>query len=226
MNPEVSFFTGNGPESDEKVTDQSERQIVNWLIGTPQPRELLLGELMLSANTYVQTAIIEPLVEKNRRQPPGDIDLIFVPDAHRAIAIQVKRFPVIAETAYKDHTTRGQLGDITKLVEQANGSREIGFWTTYALVLVECYGPARQEYNFASRDSSPGVFSRIYHMTKERPIHRDVGLIFVEITQPTRASVDRAATVCVHVDKPAIPVEQSSEITARVRQLMANKISL
>lgn len=226
MDPEVSFFTGNGPESDEKVTDQSERQIVNWLVGTQQPRDLLLGELRLPANTYIQTAIIEPLVEKNRRQPPGDIDLLFVPDARCAIAIQVKRFRVIAETTHKDRTPGRQLGNITNLVKQANGSREIGFSTNYALVLVECYGPARSDYNFISRGSSPGVFRSIYHMTKEQPIHCDVGLVFVEITQPTRASVDRAATVCVRVDKPAIPVEQSPEITARVRQLKAQKTSL
>ena len=65
-------------------------------------------------------------------------------NSHRsrsAIAIEVKRFPVVAETTYKDHTTRGQLDGITKLVEEANGGREIGFWTTYALVLVECLAP-------------------------------------------------------------------------------------
>jgi hypothetical protein len=224
--PTIALFAGGGLESGEKITDRSEREIVDWLVRTPQARELILEELRLPANTYAQTGVTDPLIEKIRWQPPGDIDLIFIPDPRRAIAVQVKRFPVIAETTYKDRTPGRLLGDITKLVEQANGSREIGFRENYALVLVECYGPERAEYNFISRGSSHGVFRRIYHMTKDQPIHGDVGLIFVEIAQPTRSSVDRAGIVAVSVDKPAIPLDQPPEITARVRQLVAHKPSM
>jgi len=71
--------------------------------------------------------------------------MIFVPDECHAIAIQVKRIHVIAETTHKDSLPGRQLGNIGRLLEQANGSREIGFCRTYALVLVECYGPKRAE---------------------------------------------------------------------------------
>jgi len=222
----IPLLTGDGPKSDEKVTDQSEEEIVHWLVGTRQARGLLLEGLRLPAHTYTQTGIIDPLIEKHRRQPPGDIDLIFVPDAGRAIAIQVKRLRVIAETTHRDRTPGRLLGNITSLVEQANGSRDIGFCENYALVLVECYGPERAEYNFISRASSPGVFRRLYHITRDQPIHSDVGLILVEITQPTRSSFDRAGTVAVCVDKPSIPLDQAPEITARVRQLVAHRPSM
>ena len=225
VGPSIRLFDGFGPESDERVTDQSEAQIVDWLVGLRLARELLLEELGLLADTYTQTAIIEPLIEKNRHQPPGDNDLVLVPEPHRAIAIQVKRIRVQAETTHKDRTPRRQVGNITRLVEQANGSREIGFAANYALILIECYGVERSEYNFLGRGSSPGVFRRIYHLTKDHPIHPDVGLIFVEIVQPTRTSVDRAGMVAVCVDKPATPMDQPPEIAARVRQLIAGKPS-
>jgi hypothetical protein len=225
IGPTIGFFDGAGPESDERITDRGEGQIVDWLVATPPARELLLEELGLPADTHVQTGIIEPLIEKNRRQPPGDIDLIFVPKPERAIAIQVKRVRVQAETTHRDRTPGRQLGNITRLVEQANGSREIGFCENYALVLIECYGVERSEYNFLARGSSPGVFRRIYHMTKDQPIHPDVGLIFVEITQPTRTSVDRAGMVAVCADKQATRLDQRPEITARVRQLVAQRAS-
>ena len=226
VDPRNAFFAGNGPVSDQKITNRSEREIVGWLTDTRPARELLLEELRLPADTYAQASITDPLIEKDRRQPPGDIDLIFVPDARRAIAIQVKRMRVIAETTHKDRTPGRQLGNITRLVEQANGSRAIGFCENYALVLIECYGPERAEYNFISRGPSPGVFRRIYHITKDQPIHNDVGLIFVEITQPTRSNVDQSGMVAVCMDKPAIPLDQSPGITARVRQLIAHRPSM
>lgn len=225
LDQRIGLFDGSGPESDERVTDRTEAQIVDWLVAFPPARELLLEELGIPANTYVQTGVIEPLIERKRRRPPGDIDLILVSEPRRAIAIQVKRIRVLAETTYRDSTPGRNLGNITKLVEQANGSREIGFCANYALVLVECYGAERSDYNFIARGSSPGVFRRIYHLTKDQPLHSDVGLIFVEITQPTRTSVDRAGMVAVCRDKPAIALDQPADLTRRIRQLVAGRHS-
>jgi hypothetical protein len=226
MGPRIPFFDGGGPESDERITAQPEGRIVDWLVGMRAARELLLEELGLPADTYIQTGIVEPLIAKNRSQPPGDIDLIFVPEPHHAIAIQVKRVRVVAETTHRDRTPGRQLGNITRLVEQANGSREIGFSANYALVLIECDGVARSDYNFIARGASPHVFRRIYHVTKDQPLHADVGLIFVEITQPTRTSVDRAGVVAVCVDKQATRLDQRPEVTARVRHLEAQWASM
>jgi hypothetical protein len=206
----IRLFGGSGPESTEKVTDRTEGQIADWLVASPPACELLLEELGLGVNTFVQTSVIEPLIERHRRKPPGDIDLILVPEPHRAIAIQIRRIRVLAETTHRDSTPGRQLGNVTKLIEQASGSREIGVCANYALVLVECYGPARSEHNFIARGSSAGVFRRIYHLTKDQPLHSDVGLIFVEIIQPTRTSVDRAAVVAICMDKPAIELVSPS----------------
>jgi hypothetical protein len=198
---------------------------VDWLVTFSPARDLLMEEFGLPASTYVQTNVIEPLLEKNRRTPPGDIDLVIIPGPDRAIAIQVKRIRVVAETTHRDSTPGRQLGNISKLIEQANGSREIGFCANYALVLVECFGAARAEYNFIARGASPGVFRRIYHLTKDLPLHPDVGLIFVEVVQPTPASVDKAGMVAVCIDKPAVGLDQTPGLTARVRQLITHNPS-
>jgi hypothetical protein len=47
VDPVIVFFDGSGPTADEKVTDRSERQIVDWLVGLQPARELLLEELEL-----------------------------------------------------------------------------------------------------------------------------------------------------------------------------------
>jgi len=221
------LFAGDGPESDEMVTAQGEADIVEWLLRTRQARELLLAELGLPMATYAQAGIIEPLLEKNRTKPPGDIDLLLVPDMAHPISIQVKRIPIIAESTEKDRTVgKGRLGNITHLVKQANGSRDIGFHLNYGMIVTEVYGVERSDYNFAFRGSSPGMFRRVYHMTWDQPVHDEVGIIFMEIAQPTKTSVDDAGVVGVCVNKRAKPVEQPAGLTTRVRQLKAHMPSL
>jgi hypothetical protein len=58
-------------------------------------------------------------------------------------------------------------------------------------------------------------------MTKDQPLNPDVGLIFVEIIQPTRSSVDRAGMVAVCVDKLAVALDQAADLTAPIRRLVA-----
>jgi hypothetical protein len=46
-------------------------------------------------------------------------------------------------------------------------------------------------------------------------------MIFVEITQPNRTSVDRAGMVARCIDKPAVALDQPAPLAARIRQLVA-----
>ncbi len=223
----ATFFDGSGPESIEKVTGWSECRIVDWLVAERSARGLLLEELGLPVDTYIQTNVRRPLIERNRSNPPGDIDLVLVPHPRRAIAIQVKRVRVIADTMDSDITLGDYEGDIARLIQQANGSVEIGFHADYAMVLVECCGVRRSENNFLFRNATQDVFrKRVYHVTKCQPIHPNVGIIFFEVTQPTKAGHGEAGMVSVCEDKRAARREQKTELTERVYRLMQYKPSI
>jgi hypothetical protein len=92
LDPTIEFFnSATRSPSDARVTDATEKDIIDWLVQTKVARELLLQELQLPTDAYTQTGITEPLLDNGRHRPPGDIDLIFVPEVQRAVAIQVKR---------------------------------------------------------------------------------------------------------------------------------------
>jgi hypothetical protein len=57
-------------------------------------------------------------------------------------------------------------------------------------------------------------------------LHSDVGLIFIEISQPTGASIDNAGFIAISVDKRAKPLEQPVALNAKVRQLTQQMLSL
>ncbi len=218
----ISLFTDEAPYCPDRVTAKGEAEILTWLLGTPPARDLLFTNLDLPAATYAQTSITEPILDRRPRRKPGDLDMVLVPhpsDPSRAISIQAKRVKVQAISTYRDDVSNRHLGNLTDLIEQANGSRELGFHLNYAMVVVEIDGMQRSGFNFLARTTTEGQFNRIYHRAWDSPLHEDVGLIFVEISQPTGADIDTTGFIAISVDKRARPLEQPSYLTTKVRHL-------
>lgn len=225
----VSLFTDEVPYCADRVTAKAEAEILNWLLGTPPARDLLFTNLDLPAATYAQTSIIEPILDRRPTRKPGDLDMLLVPqpdDPSRVISIQAKRVKVEAVNTYRDDVSNRQVGNLTAVVEQANGSRELGFHLNYAMIVVQVDGLERSEFNFLARTTTEGQFNRIYHRAWDSPLHSDVGLIFIEISQPTGASIDIAGFIAISVDKRAKPLEQPVALNAKVRQLTQQRRSL
>jgi len=225
----ISLFTDEKPYSHERVTAIAEGEILNWLLRTPPGRDLLFTTLDLPQGTYAQTSVAEPILDRKPMRKPGDLDLLLLPqtdDPSRAISVQAKRVKVEALTTYRDAVSNRHLGNLTDVIEQANGSREFGFHLNYAMIVVQIDGLQRSEFNFLARTTPSEQFSRIYHRAWNSPLHSDVGMIFVEISQPTGASIDNAGFIAISVDKRAKPIEQPTCLTARVRQLTTRVRSL
>ena len=215
------LFSGDGPAGD-RVTAKIESEAVRWLLRTPIARDLMLEELRLPAHTYARASVTEPLID-DRNKKPGDIDLLLVANhAWQSISIQIKRVKVEAIDTIRDKISHRHLGNLRDLVDQANASRNLGFHLNYALVIIQVDGIARSEVNVLTRGITTGKLQRIYRLIMNSPLHPDVGVVFVEISQPTVASIDRMGMVAVCVDKPAVPLDQPNRLTERVRQLMAN----
>jgi hypothetical protein len=95
---------------------------------------------------------------------------------------------VEAISTYRDRVSHRQLGNLTEVVEQANGSREIGFHLNYAMVVIQIDGMERSEFNFLARNTTDAQFNRIYH----RACTRMSGLFLSRLRNlPERASTMR-----------------------------------
>lgn len=224
----ISLFTDEAPYCADRVTAKAEAEILNWLLETPPARDVLFTNLDVPAATYAQTSIIEPILDRRPRLKPGDLDMLLVPqpgDPSRVISIQAKRVKVEAISTYRDDVSNRHVGNLTAVVEQANGSRELGFHLSYAMIVVQIDGMERSESNFLERTTTEGQFNRIYHRLWDSPLHPDVGVIFIEISQPTGASIDKLGFIAISVDKRAKPLDQPVSLTARVRQLIQERDS-
>lgn len=209
---------------EDHVTDERESDILKWLMSSSF-RNLLLSELGVGGDAFIAYDVARPVVE-NSQGKPGDIDLL-IGDGGRAdqvIGIQCKRVKVVALN--QDHDNLNKLSDISGGVKQANFQRNnLGFHRNYLLVLIEAYGRKRSASNTLFRGPNQQTFKEIYEFPMRESLHEDVGVIFVEISQPTGKSFRNMVVVGVCIDREAARLEQTPKLTNRITELMRQMCS-
>lgn len=201
-----------------------EDPLLRWLLESPA-RALFLSAFRDPPVNFVACSVRKPLICAPN-QKPGDIDLLLC-DRDRpplAIAVQAKAVKVTALSWEEDKINR--LQDLRDAVVQANRTRQLGFHQTYLAVLILSDARERRHHNIPARKSTEGSFRRIWEFPGREDLDDRVGLIFVEITQPTERGIELMATVGVAKGKSAIPQDQRSSITDAVGLLMNTRPSL
>jgi hypothetical protein len=105
-------------------------------------------------------------------------------------------------------------------VIQANALHNLGFHRTYLLILVVIDGRNKTDYNVLCRGLSNITFERVYDFPLRDKLNEDVGVIFIEISQPTGKSIDSMARVGICIDKEAKRLEQPLNLTNRIDRLL------
>jgi hypothetical protein len=214
-----TMYSGYDDLDDDDVTKEGEGEILRWLIES-NAKDLLLGELNVGSSAFIAQSVKQPIVE-NPQGKPGDIDLLICDDyqAERAIAIQCKRVKVRALNQTDDDLNK--LSDITGGVTQANFQRSnLGFHRNYLMIIMEADGRRRDENNVLFRGPSQETFKAVYEFPRRESLHDDIGVIFVDISQPTGKSFHKMSVVGVCLDKEASRLDQPPRLTNRVKEMM------
>jgi hypothetical protein len=182
-----TMYGGYDDLDDDDVTKEGESEILRWLVES-RAKDLLLAELNVGSRAFIAQSVKQPVIEHSQGKP-GDIDLLICDNylAERAIAIQCKRVKVKAINHKDDDLNK--LSDITGGVTQANFQRSnLGFHRNYLMIIIEAYGRRRVENNVLFRGPSQETFKAVYEFPRRESLHDDIGVIFVDISQPTGKS--------------------------------------
>ena len=215
------LFDADYSDEEETITQKArkEEEIIKWLFNS-EGKQLLLDELGVEPNSFISFSVTRPVIE-NTQTKPGDIDILIC-DGRRpehSIAFQVKVVSVIAHNQTEDDTNKIQ--DIKDAVLQVNKQRDnLGFYKNYLVIIIKAYGRNRTQNNVLMRNPSPETFRRIYSFPQRESLHPDVGIIFIEINQPTGKSFNEMVKVCVCVDRPASILNQPDRLTNRIKEYM------
>ncbi len=215
-NESFHLFQRNDDGIEDKITDESEEQILKWLMSS-NGGQLLLDKLYLSRNTFFQFSVRNPVVENPKH---SDVDLILCePEFPQfSVGIQCKRVKIESLNERQDEVNK--LPDIKKAVVQVNKQREnLGFHRNYLLIISQIFGRNFINENAIARKARPETRRRIYEFPQRESLHEDVGIIFIEIGQPTGKSFRKQVNICLRIDKEANKIDQLPSLTNRIKEV-------
>ncbi len=212
-----------------RITEVDEKPLIRWLMLCPQARGIILDELGLPPTSFYCPEVVQPFFSPGE----GDLDLILCPQlfSSAGYALECKRVKVETVNAGQDRINK--LQDVAYGVSQANKlyNGPFAFHQTYLTILTEVTGAGQDGINIPNRgvrsDTSPQrgetgrtTFRQIVEFPGRDALHKGIGILFIEIVQPSRISIDRQATVRVCVYRRAERREQRTNVTNRIREIM------
>lgn len=216
-------------DGSERVTEINEGTIVRWLMLEPMARALFLEELGFPLEAEHHTEVVRPFYTHGE----GDIDLIIYPpfSPHRAIAFECKRVKVEYINSSQDKINK--LNGVASGVRQANKlyKGRWGFFQTYLVIITEIDSSAEKETNIPNRgarthtkpdngDTQKTTFRQIVEFPGCDDLNINIGILFVDVVQPSRQSFDTRATVRICRYRHSEKRDQSSTVTQNIRKLM------
>lgn len=213
-----------------RVTEFDEKPIVRWLMLCPPAREIILDTLGLPVTAFYRPEVVRPFYAPGE----GDLDLVLCPQLYpcEGFALECKRVKV--ESLNAGHDKINKLQDVAGGVRQANKLYDgpYAFFQTYLAIITEVEASSGQaDWNIPNRgvrshttpqrgDTRRTTFRQIVEFPGRADLHEDIGILFIEIVQPSRVSIDKQATVRVCAYRRAAPRDQRDGVTNRIREIM------
>ncbi|MFO1076690.1 MAG: hypothetical protein U1E73_03080 [Planctomycetota bacterium] len=215
----LTFFGDDCTADAPSVSEIHESPILAWILGQGAVRSLLTRKMCVDSQSQDFLGIAGPVIEKPTAVP-GDVDWLAIPPGHPevSIAVECKRVKVVPTANGRDRVNK--IPSLGRGVVQANGLAGLGFHRCFLMVIVEADGRTRTEFGHPFRGATHETFRQIYDFPQRESLHEDVGVVFVEVVQPSGRSIDELAYVAVCVDRDAKPREQSPRVTSRIRSLL------
>ncbi len=220
MPPRYSMeFFKDVNENANSITNKHEKQIITWLFQNALFKRMFYGELKIKETSIVNVEVKEPVISSPNKKP-GDIDILLcdINKPNEAIALEAKRIKTIVKKNGNDKINK--IEDIKSGIFQANGLREMGFYNSYLALFIETDGRERQDVQFLFRSANKQTLKRLYDFPQRDKLHRDIGIVFIEVVQPIDREINRAGAIGICVVKEAKPLSQPTSLTNRITEFL------
>lgn len=209
-----------------RVTDIPEKQLIRWLMLSEPARGLIFEELGFPSSAFYALEVGEPFYSPGI----GDLDLVLCNHCapHEAAVLECKRVKIVVVDPEQHQMNK--LEDTRIGVIQANRLHDkFGFSRTYLAVLTEVEASQQHDTNIPCRGidstATPDYgqtksFKRIVEFPGRDDLKTDIGIVFIEVVQPSRISINERVTIRVCVHHPAQQRTQSDSVTNRIEMVM------
>ena len=214
---QVNAFNDSLAISQDRVTRQIETDIVKWVINKDVCRKLLFNELSITS-TLMLDGIKDKCFPNSMKPKGGDIDFICLQDNNhfQAVCIEFKKVKIRIDANGDERINH--LGGLETLIQQGNLRRSQGFFKTYICVVSLIDNHLYKTPNIFTRRKS-GRYNCTYNIDEMQGINNEVGIILIEITQPTGKPYNEMFGFGTCNIKNAVGIEQSRNLTKEIEHL-------
>lgn len=204
------------------ITAVNELDLSRWVFksGIIAPR--LWSELKLPSPSQIHFAVSDPIID-NRQEKPGDIDVLVcaLNQPNLAVAFECKRLRIKPETFQTLQI--GGLPGLDESIHQVRGLRRIGFSRCFLLVFMAVDGHEQVNFSFLDASPTPSLIQAFDRALDKLPIDPEIGMVCIELVQPTVKDFCLTGGSGVRVLRPAGFQSQPATLTKRIEALLAQK---
>lgn len=216
--PVTKFYQESQESNFKAVTGFTEAEIIDYIYS--KRFEILIHEEIgfIKEEVSKEFEVSDPII-KNKNTKPGDFDIV-VWNKNRpenAVTIEVKC--IKAETLISGETKFNKEKNVTKGITQANAYLKYKFFKTFLLIIILDNGEKVTNKNQFFKDSDLKNSERLFNDNVLSNLNKDVGLLYLKITQTTGKSIYERCNISILKEREATQIKQSLELTEKIKQL-------
>jgi hypothetical protein len=189
------------------------------MFGVADLKEIILSAITTYPPNYLYRCEVPKANFDALQHDGGDVDFVGINRCipTEATCIEFKNVKVEIDNEGNEKVTK--LLKLEKLTKQGNERRGEGFFKTYVAAISSIYSANCEIYNNYLPGMNSQEAKRIYNIQNDYSLDEKVGILIVEIVQPTNKNINDTCCFGVCVARPAKPQEQNEKITSDIKRI-------
>lgn len=219
----TSFFQDGHATSPERIVELPEQEVVSWFLAINDYRDLFFSKICLSSGPYVDS-VLDREFPLSLTTQGGDIDFVMLEggDPSRGICVEFKRVKVRVDQHGEERINN--LPGLETLIKQGNKRQSQGFHKSYICAVAVVDAHEFQTPNAVTRGMRSPKVQAFYELNSLSGIHNEVGILLIEIPQPTGKSFKELSGFKICKVKEAGVLEQPPRLTEDLQALFRSKL--
>jgi hypothetical protein len=196
----------------QHVTDICEQDLVRWILGNSLCRQMFIPKVAQRYGQY-RESIPHSKFYNSMSPKGGDIDFIILDGDNftHAVCVEFKRIKFHVRPNGKCDINK--IEELKRLIAQGNARYRQGFWKSFICPIAVIDSHEHKTSNVLVKDHESAGTRIIQKLCEMVGLQDSVGIIIVEITQPTVQSIDLMGGCAIVKVKDAIEQTQSVKLT-------------
>jgi hypothetical protein len=218
----VDFFQDGHAISPDRIVQLTEQEIVSWILANERFRDLFFSKIGETPGPYLDS-VSDNSFPLTLTPQGGDIDFLMLDGGNpsRALCVEFKKVKVRVDPHGNERVNN--LSGFETLIKQGNRRQSQGFRKTFICAIAVIDAHEFRTPNVLIRGMESQDAQAFYDLGGIEGIHDDVGILLIEIPQPTGKSFHELSGFKICRVKEAKVLEQPSRLNDDLRNLFRAK---